>query len=55
MAQLNERFNKAPVSIREYEIAGKKFIVTRHFAGNKNVQAEIKNIAFARAKREMKL
>lgn len=41
-----------PTSRREYEIYGKKYIVTRHFNGESDINQLITELAFARADRE---
>ncbi len=35
--ELNEMYKDAPKRTAEYEIDGKKFIVTSHFVGTKNL------------------
>lgn len=42
-------------SRKEYEIEGKRFLVTRHFAGEKELTALVKELAVRRADREMGL
>ena len=39
----------------EHIIEGKKFVVTRHFVGDKDLQSLIMDLAVSRAKREMGL
>ena len=39
----------------EHTIEGKKFVVTRHFVGDKDLQSLIMDLAVSRAKREMGL
>ena len=53
MQQLSAEHGSAPTSMREYEIGGKKYIVTSHYAGEKEIDRTIRSIAIDRAKREM--
>lgn len=53
MQQLSAEHGSAPTSMREYEIGGKKYIVTSHYAGEKEIDSTIRSIAINRAKREM--
>ena len=39
----------------EHTIAGKKFVVIRHFVGDKDLQGLVMDLAVNRAKREMGL
>ncbi len=55
LQQLREEFSDAPVSQREYMIQGKKFIVTSHYAGNKDLNAVLQKIAENRVYREIGL
>ena len=55
LQQLREEFSDAPVSRREYMIQGKKFIVTSHYAGNKNLNAVLQKIVENRVYREIGL
>lgn len=52
LEQLREEFAGAPTSQKEYMIEGKKYIVTSHFCGNKNVDEVLRRIAVNRAYRE---
>ena len=49
LKELNERYKNCPKRTAEYEIDGKKFVVTSHFVGNKNLDKVLYNIAFRRA------
>jgi len=53
--QLREEFASAPTTQREYMIEGKKYIVTRHFAGDKDLDTVIREIAVNRAYKDMGL
>ena len=46
MSEMCAEFSSAPTSINEYEIRGKKYIVTSHYAGEKDIGTD-------RAKREL--
>lgn len=45
MMQMCAEFNSAPTSTREYEIRGKKYIVTSHYAGEKDIGQTIFTLA----------
>ena len=49
LAELNEKCKDCPVRRSEYEIGGKKYIVTSHFVGNKDLDKVLYDIAFRRA------
>lgn len=53
--QLIKDYEVCPKSQREYAIGGESFVVTRHFAGEKDVNQAIAELAFSRADREMGL
>ena len=53
MQQLSAEHSSAPTSMREYEIGGKRYIVTSHYAGEKEIDSTIRSIAIDGAKREM--
>ena len=53
MQELCTEFGSAPTSTREYEIGGRKYIVTSHYAGDKDIGQVIYAIATDRAKREL--
>ena len=53
MSEMCAEFSSAHTSINEYEIRGKKYIVTSHYAGEKEIDSTIRSIAIDRAKREM--
>mgnify|MGYP001857383210 len=53
MMQMCAEFSSAPTSTREYEIRGKKYIVTSHYAGEKDIGQTIFALATDRAKREL--
>ncbi|MDE6411946.1 MAG: hypothetical protein K2L02_05385 [Clostridia bacterium] len=55
LQQLREEFSNAPSSQSEYMIEGKKYIVTRHFAGDKDIDQVIREIAVNRARRDFNL
>ena len=46
---LNKKYADCPVTVSEYEIEGKKYIVHSHFVGNKDIDKVISEIAFNRA------
>lgn len=50
--RLRERYASCPASAREYTVGGKKFCVTRHFIGGRELKKEIYGLARARADRE---
>ena len=52
---LKEKYNTCPTSQCEYEIDGKKYIVTRHLVGNKQLDRIITELAIKQANREMGL
>lgn len=47
--ELNEKYAACPVRISEYEINGNKYMVHSHFAGEKDIDDVINNIATAKA------
>ena len=47
--ELNEKYKDCPTSISKHEINGKKYIVTSHFVGCKDLDTILYNIAFSRA------
>ena len=47
--ELNEMYKDAPKRTSEYEIEGKKFIVTSHFVGTKDLDKTMYQLAFNRA------
>jgi len=47
--ELNEKYAACPVRISEYEINGNKYNVHSHFAGEKDIDDVINNIATAKA------
>ena len=53
MLELNEKYKDCPVSVNEYLINGKKYIVHSHFVGNKDIDTVIRNIAFHKAMNEI--
>ena len=53
MFELNEKYKDCPVSVNEYLINGKKYIVHSHFVGNKDIDTVIRNIAFHKAMNEI--
>ena len=46
---LNKKYSDCPVTVREYEIDGKKYIVHSHFVGNKDIDKVISEIALNKA------
>lgn len=52
LEQLREEFSNAPTTQREYMIEGKKYIVTSHFCGDKDVDEVLRRIAVNRAYRD---
>lgn len=55
LEQLRGEFSNAPTSQREYVIEGKKYIVTSHYCGNKDLDDIIRRVAVNRAYRDMGL
>lgn len=53
LQQLREEFSGAPTSRREYMIEGKRYIVTSHYTGKKDVDKVIREIALKRAYADM--
>ncbi len=49
MFEMNEKYADCPVTVSEYEIDGKKYVVHSHFIGEKDIDTVIRNIAFHRA------
>lgn len=49
MFEMNEKYADCPVTVSEYEIDGKKYIVHSHFIGEKDIDKVIREIAFQRA------
>ena len=49
MQELCVEFGSAPTSTSEYEIGGRKYIVTSHYVGRKNVDNVLREIAVKRA------
>lgn len=47
--ELNEKYAACPVRVSEYEINGSKYKVHSHFAGEKDIDDVINNIATAKA------
>ncbi len=52
LEQLREEFMGAPTSQKEYMIEGKKYIVTSHFCGDKDLDEVLQRIAVNRAYRD---
>lgn len=52
---LNKRKDNYPTSKRKCVIDGKRFLVTRHFTGEKNLNDIMSDIAINMANREMGL
>ena len=55
LQQLREEFSGAPTSQHEYMIEGKRYIVTSHYTGNKDVDEVIRKIAVNRAYKDLKV
>lgn len=53
--QLRDQYSACPKSQSEHVIDGKKYIVTRHFTGEKDINKVISELAISRANREMGL
>lgn len=53
MQQLSAEHGSAPISMREYEIGGKKYTVVSHYVGKKNVDNVLREIAVKRAYSDM--
>ena len=52
LRQLTEEYACCPTSQNDYEIDGKKYAVTRHFTGDKDINRIIYELAISRADRE---
>jgi len=52
MFEMNEQNKYCSVSVTEQIIEGKKYIITSHFIGEKDIDTVIRNIAFNRAMNE---
>ena len=52
MFEMNEQNKDCHVSVTEQIIDGKKYIITSHFIGGKDIDTVISNIAFTRAMSE---
>lgn len=50
-----EQYASCPKEQKIYEIDGKKYTVTRHFTGDKNINQVAMELAISRANREMGL
>ena len=50
--QLIKLYAACPISQKEYEIDGKKYMVTRRFTGDKDINKLITELAVSRANRE---
>ncbi len=55
LQQLIEQYASYPISQKVYETDGKKYNVTRHFTGDKNINKAVIDLAVSRANREMGL
>ena len=53
MQELCVEFGSAPTSTSEDEIGGRKYIVTSHYVGKKNVDNVLREIAVKRAYSDM--
>ncbi len=51
-AQAIERYADCPTEQNEYDLNGRKYTVTRHFTGEKNINLLVAELAVARANRE---
>ena len=47
--ELNKKYANCPVTVSEYEIGKKKYVVHSHFVGNKDIDKVISEIALKRA------
>ena len=47
--ELNKKYADCPVTVSEYEIDGKKYVVHSHYVGNKDINKVISEIALKRA------
>lgn len=55
LKQSEEQYGACPSSRKEYVIDGRKYMVTRHFTGEKDINEWIIELAIDRANREMGL
>ena len=53
MQEMNEQFRDCPVQVNEYEVDGRKYRVTSHFTGNKDINDVMYNYAVNKAMGEM--
>ena len=53
MHDMNEQFRDCPVQVNEYEVDGRKYRVTSHFTGNRNINDVMYNYAVNKAMGEM--
>lgn len=53
MQEMNEQFKDCPVHQNIYEVDGRKYRVTSHFIGNRDINDVIYNYAVNRAVGEM--
>lgn len=53
MQEMNEQFKDCPVQQNIYEVNGRKYRVTSHFIGNRDINDVIYNYAVNRAVGEM--
>ncbi len=54
MQELCAEFGSAPTSTREYEIRGRKYIVTSHYVGSKNFKEVFGELAFRQVLADMR-
>ena len=47
--ELNKKYADCPVTVSEYEIDGKKYVVHSHYVGNKDIDKVLSEIALNRA------
>ena len=47
--ELNKKYADCPVTVSEYEIDGKKYVVHSHYVGNKDIDKVLSEIVLNRA------
>ncbi len=53
MQEMNEQYKDCPVQINEYEVNGRRYRVTSHFIGDKDINDVMYRYAEERAMNEM--
>lgn len=53
MQEMNEQYKNCPVQVNEYEVDGRRYRVTSHFTGDKDINDVMYRYAEDRAMNEM--